>query len=187
MPFWQKFPFAEGHIVYARAVGAARSGDLQKSVREAERLNELATSMKDPRFRYFADQMRLQRRAALGLVALARGEGDEAIRTLRAAAASEDSLGKHPVSPGAILPIRELLGETLLEVGRPEEALAEFEASLRLYPARFNGLCGAARSAQRVGRSDLSARYYGLLLDQCKPGDGTRPELVEAKAHLAHR
>jgi len=187
MPFWGKLPFAEGHIVYARAVGAAKSGDLAAAVAAADRLQELAASIKDPRFRYFGDQMGLQRQAALGLIALARGEKDEAIRILREAAAKEDSLGKHPVSPGAILPIRELLGEALIDCGRPAEALAEYEAALLIYPRRFNGVAGAARAAAAAGKSDVARRYYGDLVELTKTGDGTRPEVRVATDYLARR
>ena len=187
MPFWGKLPFAEGHIVYARAVGAAKSGDLAGAAAAADRLKELAASVKDPRFRYFADQMGLQREAALGLIALARGEKDEAIRLLAAAAAKEDSLGKHPVSPGSILPIRELLAEALLDCSRPEEALAAYEASLKIYPRRFNGVAGAARAAGAAGQPGVAKRYYGELLEIARGGDGTRPELKTAADYLARR
>ncbi len=187
MPFWGKLPFAEGHLVYARAVGAAKSGDLGAATAAAQRLKELSASVKDPRFRYFADQMELQRRAALGLIALARGEKDEAVRMLREAAVREDSLGKHPVSPGAILPIRELLAEALLESGKPLEALAEYEASLTIYPRRFNGVAGAARAAEKAGQADVARRYYGELIALAKGGDGTRPELRTAADFLARR
>ena len=184
MPFWGRFPFAEGHLTYARAVGAARSGNLAAAEKAADRLKELAAAVVDPRFRYFADQMLLQREAALGLIASARGDKDQAVRLLSVAAAREDSLGKHPVSPGAILPVRELLAETLLEAGKPAEALAEFEASLKIYPGRFNGLCGAARAADRAGRRQAAVGYYTRLLDLAKPGDGTRLEIAEARAFL---
>ena len=187
MPFWGKLPFAEGHIVYARAVGAAKSGDLATAVAAADRLKELATSIKDPRFRYFGDQMGLQRQAALGLIALARGEKEDAIRILREAAAKEDSLGKHPVSPGAILPIRELLGEALIDCRRPAEALAEYEAALVIYPRRFNGVAGAARAAEAAGKRDIARRYYGELVELTKGGDGTRPEVRTAADYLARR
>jgi len=187
MPFWGKLPFAEGHIVYARAVGAVKGGDLATAVAAADRLQELSSSIKDPRFRYFGDQMGLQRQAALGLIALARGEKDEAIRVLREAASKEDSLGKHPVSPGAILPIRELLGEALIDCGRPAEALAEYEAALLIYPRRFNGVAGAARAAAAAGKSDVARRYYGELVELTKGGDGTRPEVRMAADYLAGR
>ena len=187
MPFWGKLPFTEGHIVYARAVGAVKTGDLAAATAAAERLKELSASVKDPRFRYFADQMDLQRQAALGLIALGRGEKDEAIRVLRLAAGREDSLGKHPVSPGAILPIRELLAEALVDCGRPAEGLTEYQASLAVYPRRFNGVAGAARAAAAAGNTDLARRYYGELLELAKGGDGARPELKSASEYLARK
>jgi tetratricopeptide (TPR) repeat protein len=175
-----KFPFAEGHIVYARAVGSAKRGDAATAEAAAERLQALAASVRDARFQYFADQMNLQRQAALGLVAMSRGREDDAIAILRRAAASEDSLGKHPVSPGAILPIRELLAAVLLEAGRPEEALVEFEASLAIYPSRFNGVAGAAMAAEKAGRAGTARKYYDQLLALARSGDGTRPAMATA-------
>ncbi len=185
MPFWRKLPFAEGHIVYARAVGAARSGDLGTATAAAERLSALSGASKDPRFQYFAEQMGLQHDAELGLIAKARGDVEQATRILRDAAAREDTLGKHPVSPGSILPIRELLAEVLLESDRPAEALAEYEAVLRIYPRRFNGVAGAAAAAARAGRHDLARRYYGELVVLAEHGDGARPELQTAATYLA--
>jgi len=184
MPFWNQLPFAEGHIVYARAVGAARNGDPRAALKEAERLDQLAAAVTDPRYRYFAQQMGLQRDAVLGLAALVGGHREKAIVVLRATAAREDSLGKHPVSPGAILPIRELLADALLGSGRPAEALAEYQAALRIYPARFNGTYGAAVAAERSGKKDEARKYYSELLEIAKAGDMERPEIALARAAL---
>jgi tetratricopeptide (TPR) repeat protein len=181
MPFWSRLPFAEGHIAYARAIGAARSGDLERAHAAAARLGELAAASTEPRFAYFADQMNLQREAALGWIAIAEGSKDEGIAILRRAAASEDSLGKHPVSPGAMFPIRELLGDALVETGKPAEALVEFEASLKINPGRFNALYGAANAAKLAGKADLARKYYKQLGTLAAAGDGTRAELIEAR------
>jgi tetratricopeptide (TPR) repeat protein len=182
---WDKFPFAEGHIAYARAVGAARSGDLAGARTAAERLRVLASSVADKRFTYFADQIELQRQAALGLIAMAEGKQDDGIAILQRTAAQEDSLGKHPVSPGAMFPVRELLGEALLEAGKPAEALAQFDASLAIYPKRFNGLYGAARAAEGAGRRPEAERHYAALLELAKDGNGERPEIAEARRFVA--
>jgi tetratricopeptide (TPR) repeat protein len=184
MSFWSKLPFAEGHVAYARAVGAVRSGDLDRARAAAARLEELARASTDPRFLYFADQMGIQRKAALALIALAEGKREDAVEQLRRAAAEEDSLGKHPVSPGAMLPVRELLAESLLETGRAAEALAEFEASLRLNPGRFNAVYGAARAADRAGKRAEARKYFGQIVALGKASDGTRTELTEASAYL---
>jgi tetratricopeptide (TPR) repeat protein len=181
MPFWSKLPFSEGHIAYARAIGAARSGDLERARAAATRLGELAEASKEPRFQYFADQMNLQREAAQGWIVFAEGRKDEGIGILRRAAAKEDSLGKHPVSPGAMFPIRELLGDALVESGKPAEGLAEFEASLKINPGRFNALYGAAHAAQLAGNTELARKYYKALVALAAAGDGTRAELIEAR------
>jgi len=184
MPFWRQLPFAEGLIVYARGVGAARGGDGTAALKAADRLKELAASIKDPRYRYFQQQMLIQKDALVGLAALAGGFRDQAIMVLRGTAAKEDSLGKHPVSPGALLPIREILADALLGGGKPEEALVEYQAALRLYPRRFNGTYGAGVAAERCGKKDDARRYYTELLDIAKAGDGTRYEITQARAAL---
>jgi tetratricopeptide (TPR) repeat protein len=189
---WSKFPFAEGHIAYARAVGAAQSGDVAGARAAAERLRELASSVADKRFTYFAEQIEIQRQAALGLIAKAEGKPEDGMAILTRAAALEDSLGKHPVSPGAMLPLRELLGEALLEAGKPAEALAAFQASLAIYPNRFNGLYGAARAAEKAGRRPEAERHYAALLElaNAKESDAVpapRPEIAEARRFvMAH-
>jgi tetratricopeptide (TPR) repeat protein len=181
MPFWSKLPFSEGHVAYAQAIGAARSGDLARARRAADRLGELAAASTEPRFKYFADQMNLQRRAAAGWITFAEGRKAEGIDLLRRAAASEDSLGKHPVSPGAMFPIRELLADALVENGKPAEGLTEFEASLKLNPGRFNALYGAANAAKLAGKPELARKYYKQLNALAAQGDGTRAELAESR------
>ena len=80
-----------------------------------------------------------------------------------------------------MFPIRELLADALVESGKPADALAEFEASLALNPGRFNAVYGAASAAKLAGKPDLARKYYRQLNALAAPGDGTRPELVEAR------
>lgn len=183
--FWSQFPFAEAHIAYARALGAARTGDPAAARQAAGRLEKLALAVKEPRFKYFADQAMIQRNAALGWIVWTEDHEEDAVRLLRQAAEQEDSLGKHPVSPGAILPVRDLLAEVLLETGEPAAALTQYEVSLKLYPARYNGIYGAARASQRAGRADQAKTYYQRLIELAKNGDGARPGLAEARAFVA--
>jgi tetratricopeptide (TPR) repeat protein len=187
MPFWSRMPFSEGLVVYARAVGAARSGDLPAARAAAGRLQELVAASTEARFKYFADQMEIQRQAALALIAMAEGHKAEGIAQLRMAAVREDSLGKHPVSPGALLPVRELLADALLETGSADEALAEFQASLKIYPGRFNATYGAARAAAKSGKKQEARKYYEGLMALAKMGDSARPELGEARKFIAGR
>ena len=103
---------------------------------------------------------------------------------MRAAADLEDTTEKHPVTPGAILPAREMLADLLLELGQPAQALKEYEAVLRDSPNRFNGLYGAARSAELSGDSKKARAYYEKLVSLCGQSDGSRPELLKAKSYL---
>jgi tetratricopeptide (TPR) repeat protein len=184
MPFWKPMPFSEGLLVYGRGIGAAFNGDLDAARAAAARLGELSAAASEPRMRYFAMQMGQQREAALALVAFLEGNRESALATLEAVAAREDSLGKHPVSPGALFPVRELLGEVLLIDGQADRALAAFRASLKINPHRFNAVYGAARAAAAGGQRAEARGYYEELIALAASGDGTRPELAEARKFM---
>src|SRR5439155_1732780 len=129
-------------------------------------LRELRDATKDPKFDYFKNHLDLQMQASSAWVAASEGKKNEAIETLRRAADAEDTLGKHPVSPGAFVPIREQLGSLLLELGQSKEAQREFEAALKIYSGRFRGLYGAARAAEQHGDKENASRYYAKLAVQ---------------------
>src|SRR5438067_2207024 len=101
----------------------------------------------------------------------------------RQAADAEDILGKHPVSPGAFVPIREQLGSLLLEMGQSKEAQREFEAALKIYPGRFRGLYGAAQAAEQIGDKEKAGHYYAKLFEQTAKADGSRNELAQLREH----
>jgi tetratricopeptide (TPR) repeat protein len=115
--------------------------------------------------------------AASAWIAYAEGKKDEAIDALRRSADAEDVLGKHPVSPGALVPIREQLGSLLLEVGRAKEAGSEFQAALKIYPGRFRGLYGAALAAEQAGDKQSAQSLYAKLAAQTAKSDAARDEL----------
>ena len=99
----------------------------------------------------------------------------------RAAADREDAVDKHPVTPGEVVPARELLADMLLELGRDSEALEEYQAVLRGSPNRFNAVLGAARGASRLKQKDLSRSYYGHIVEQASQGSGERASFGEAQ------
>lgn len=146
-PYFEAFPFAEANIELARGVGAARSGDVAGAARAVERLNGLREKIRDPKFVFFAKQVGMQAMVTSSWLAHAQGKNDEAKALAREAADLEDAIGKHPVSPGSILPARELLADMLVELNEPGAALVEYESSLRRYPGRRYALAGAARAA----------------------------------------
>jgi hypothetical protein len=184
---WARFPQSEAVLVFSRGLGAARAGDVAASRRDLERLQALQEALTAAKQSYWAEQVRIQHDVVSAWVAKAEGKPDEALRLLRAAADAEDGTEKHPVTPGPIVPARELLGEMLLDGNQPGPALREFEASMRVEPNRFRGLAGAARAAQRAGDRAKANTYYTQLVALAEKGDSTRPELREARAFLSSR
>src|SRR5207248_8473 len=128
LPHWPVFPFMEALIEYGHALGRAYTGDLDGARKAIARMGRLRDATKDPKFDYFKNHLDLQMQAASARVTYGEDKEDSAIAMLRRAADAEDVLGKHPVSPGALVPIREQLGNLLLTLGRPEGAEREFEA-----------------------------------------------------------
>lgn len=184
---WNKFPQAESILVFARGLGAARSGDLAAARFDVERLQALKAAMTAAKSGYWAGQTDFQIKTVNAWIALAEKRKDEALQLMRAAAEAEEASDKHPVTPGNVVPSRELLGEMLLEVGQPEQALAEFERSLKRDPNRFRGIYGAARAAEAAGNAALAREYYARLQTLTADRDTERPELAHAKAFLSQR
>ena len=178
-----QFTWAQAHIHFARAVGSARGGDPVAARLEVDRLRAIEEAIVVPAGTYdWKTQVSIARQVAEGWLAYSEGRKEEALAIMRAAADLDDSAEKHPVTPGAILPAREQLGEMLLELGRPGEALSEYEASLKRAPRRLAGLYGAARAAKLAGDMSRASNYFTQLAELTKAGDGTRPEVKEARA-----
>ena len=185
---WQHFPWATAHIHFARAIGAARAGDVAAARREVETLTTIQQTLTGVKGDYdWARQVDVQRQVAAAWLAYAEGKQDEAVQLLRKAADLDDATDKHPVTPGSILPAREQLGELLLEVKQPAAALREFEISFKSTPQRFSGLYGAARAAQLTGDQIAAKKYYRKLMGLVHERDSDRPEINEAKVFLASR
>lgn len=183
---WQRFRWAEAHIHFARAIGAARSGDTASARQEVEKLAAIKNELVGIKGDYdWAKQVEIERQIASSWLAHSEGHNDDALRLMRAAANLDDATDKHPVTPGAILPAREQLGELLLELKQPSATLQEFETSLLTAPNRFNGLYGAARAARLASDPTKAKSYYAKLMTLCRHTDSLRPELDEAKAFLA--
>ncbi|HVF64971.1 MAG TPA: hypothetical protein VNE58_13355 [Casimicrobiaceae bacterium] len=180
------YPFVEAITHFARALGAARSGDVAAARKDAEQLESMHKALLDAKNTYWATEVEVQRLATAGWIALGEGKPDDALRFMRAAADLEDRNEKHIVTPGRIVPARELLGDMLLEMKQAQAALKEFEASQVREPNRFRNYLGSARAAEMSGDSAKAAGYYGRLVVLAKDADTARPELVSAKK-LAQR
>ena len=183
---WEHFRWAEAHIHFARAIGFARTGDASAARVEIEKLAALRDALVIGKGEYdWATQVEIERQIAAAWLAYAEGKQDESLKLMRAVADLDDATDKHPVTPGAILPAREQLGELLIELKQPAAALREFETSLRDTPERFNGLYGAARAASLASDQKKARSYYEKLLALTQQSDSPRPEIKEAKAFLA--
>lgn len=174
---------ADHSVTYwARAIGAARSGNLEqarKDLAEIENIRQKLAAEKKPE----AEVIARDYQEASAWVQHAEGKDGEATATLRKLA---DETDKDDDDPEAI-PAREMLADLLLELKRPQEALVEYRADLKLHPNRFNGLYGAAHSAEAAGQQKDASDYYSALLKSCEGGDSTRPELSHAKELLAQK
>jgi tetratricopeptide (TPR) repeat protein len=178
---WEKFPQAEAILVFARGLGAARIGEAAAARRDVERLQALQEAMTTAKMGYWADQTDIQIKTVNAWIAYAENRHDEAVQRMRAAADLEEASDKHPVTPGNIIPARELLGEMLLERNQPAQAFSEFERSLKRDPNRFRGIYGAARAAEAAGNRKAAQEYYAKLQALAADGDTERPELDRAK------
>ena len=183
LPHWSSYPSFEGLIEYSHALGQAHAGDIEGARKAIDRMRQLRDSSTDPRLDYFKRQLDLQIQAASAWVTYSEGKKDEAVNLLRRAADAEDILGKHPVSPGALVPAREQLGDLLLKLGRPKVAQREFETALKIYPGRFRGLYGAAQAAEQIGEKEKADHYYAKLIEQTAKADGSRSELAKLREY----
>src|SRR6266480_2435853 len=183
-PSPSKFPFTEAMTHFARALGAARSGDPAAAQKDAERIAALRDELKAANSEYWANEVEVMRLASLAWVALAQKKGDEALGLMRQAADIEDRSEKNIVTPGRLLPAREQLGDMLMELKRPAEALKEYEASQLREPNRYRGLYGAGQAAAQSGNLDKARRYFSSLIELAGSGE-VRPEMEKARRYLA--
>ncbi len=179
------YPYTEALTYVARAIGAAHTGataTIKASVDALLRITETLAVQKEM---YWAEQTEIQRREASALLAFAEGRNADALAGMRAAADMEDRTEKAAVTPGPLAPARELLGQMLLQLAQPSEALKEFEATLKKEPNRFRAVYGAATAAAKAGDRARARTYYGQLLKICDRADPPdRPELKEARTAL---
>ncbi|MEX2401117.1 MAG: hypothetical protein WD423_10125 [Rhodothermales bacterium] len=186
---WERFPAAESITWFARGLGSAMQGDENAAKTAIGRLTELHDALLDAGEDYWAVHTEAQRMAIEAWVAFKSDATGEARSQMEGAADLEDSVDKHPVTPGSVLPMRELYGEMLLQVDRPADALEAFESSLSVSPGRLNSLTGAARAAELAGREDAAARYYEEAADllEGRSGDARldRPRMDSVHAFLS--
>ncbi|WP_211318337.1 tetratricopeptide repeat protein [Photobacterium sanctipauli] len=181
---WDNYPAMEAITHFANALGAARAGDKQGAEKALKRLGELKTQAEQSSA-YWGKQVEIQRLSALAWHQFQQGDHEQALQTMQSAADLEATTEKHPVTPGEIIPARELLADMLWEMEMYQQALDEYVIALIRSKNRFNSLYGAARSAEMAGDKDKAGQYYQMLIDVAGEGDADRLRLQQAKEFLA--
>jgi hypothetical protein len=181
MPRETPFPYTEAMTWFARGLGAARLGQAPAAYESVAALKQIRERLSKAGENYWARQVEIQELEAEAWAALTEGKKEEGLRQMKLAAELEDGTDKSAISPGPLAPARELLGEMLLQMNEPGEALLQFEATLKKEPGRFRTMYGAARSAQLSGHREASRMYFRELMKVCERADKPgRAEIMEA-------
>ena len=178
------YTYAQAIPRFTRAVAAARLGDARTANTEAAALKALAAKAENS---YWAEQIEVLALAAAAWTSQTEGRADEALKLMRGAADLEDSTEKHVSMENRLYPMRELLGDMLLELGRPGDALAEYDKSNHATPNRLRGFYSAAKAAEAAGDAAKARVYFTRLAALGDKADAQRREVTEAKAWLAQR
>jgi len=184
-PLPSPFPYADAITYFTRGLGAAHLKDgpgVQQAIHSLEQIRDKLTQMKEG---YWADQIEIQRQELASMLLFAKGQQADALAGMRLAVELEDKTETASVTPGPLKPAREMLGEILLQLKQPSDALREFQASLKKEPNRYWSLYGAAEAAKQAGDLEKASLYFEELLTVAKRADQPgRPELAEAHAAI---
>jgi tetratricopeptide (TPR) repeat protein len=179
----EKFPQFEALVYYAKGIGAARSGNIEVAKKSSFRLGELEEKLNKSKYNaYWANQVNIQKRVVEAWETYASGDEVNAEKLMIAAADMEDASEKNPVTPGQLLPVREMLGDLYLELGNPNEAILHYNKSLLNNPNRFNSIYGAGKSAELMGDNEKAKSYYAILVENSNGSDLSRERLKHASS-----
>jgi hypothetical protein len=180
------FPYTDAITWFARGFGSARSGQAATAYESAAQLKKIRERLQQAGEKYWALQVEIQEREVTAWALMAEGKPGDARRQMEEAAKLEDGTEKSAVTPGPLAPARELLGDLLLVLNQPADALMQFEATLQKEPGRFRALYGAGRAAKLAGKEETSRKYFRELLNMCQSADKPRrPELAEAATAIS--
>lgn len=184
---WQDFPWQESIIHFTRLLGAAHIGDINSSKAELQKLYVLHANLVKQKDSYKANQVMIQIKTGEAWISLKEGKETEALQLMTLAADMEDKTEKHPVTPGEVLPAKELLADMLLQLNKPAKALTAYEEDLKKHPNRFNGVYGAGIAAEKINDIKKATYYYSQLITIAPSPEANRPELEKAKLFLEGR
>lgn len=179
---WNKFPWQKAVNHFTRLLGYINLNNINSASNELAKLRVIHDTLVNRKSEYDANQVAIQIKAGDAWIKMKQGNKDEALALMKEAADMEDATAKHPVTPGEMLPARELLGDMYMELNSYEQALATYETNLSKLPNRFNGLFGAARAAELLGNKEKAKSYYTKLVSVA--GSSGRQELKHASVYL---
>ena len=180
---WEQFPWQKAIHHFAKALGAAHTKDFSLVEKEIGILSKLHQKLiaENDRSKFIqVKQVEIQIKTAQAWMDFTKGNEDKGLAFMKEAVAMERKTSLHPVTPGDVLPAIELLGDMLLEMNRPKEALAAYKENLNKHPERFNGVYGAAIAAKQSGDSEIAMQYFSQLIELTKNSKSDRPEIQEA-------
>ena len=181
----EKYPWSNGIIHFTRVLGSAHTGDLAAANQDLEKLMECHRRLVTENNEYMATQVLIMVKAAQAWVQFFEGNLREALALMNSSAQLELQTEKQSLTPGEVLPSQELLGDLLIILDQPQQALIAYELNLKLRPNRFNGLHGAAKAARLSGDHVKATSYYQILIEVARPTANERSELLEARDFLA--
>ena len=184
---WDKYPWFEAITYFARGLGSARINDITAAKDAVKMLDKLYENTVTAGQNYWAIQVDIKRITVAAWIANSEGKKEEALTLMQKAADLEDSVDKHPVTPSAVLPARELYGDMLLLSGKPNEALDAYTAALEISPNRFNSLYGAGNAAQLAENLDKAKLYYSKLMELTNGTESERTEIKEVISFMANK
>ncbi len=182
--YWKDFSWQEVIVHFTRLMGSVHLGNLQSAKEELNELNRLHDRLTGQKDTYKANQVVIQIKTGEAWMRLKEGRGSEALALMQLAADMEDKTEKHPVTPGEVLPARELLADMLVQLNHPHQALEAYEAVLQKQPNRFNALYGAGIAAQKSGNSQKAKTYFQQLLNSVGNAKTNRVEVATCKLYL---
>ena len=181
---WSDFPWEKSIVSFGRILGAIHTRAMDAAKADLEELKASNENLLKKNKSYEANQVQIQIKASEGWIRFSQGNREEAIKLMTEAADQEDATEKHPVTPGEVIPARELLGDMFMEMGEFAKALEAYEADLKRHPGRFNGLYGAGLAAKKSGKKEKAITYFQQLVTTAQLSDNERPELKEVELFL---
>jgi tetratricopeptide (TPR) repeat protein len=181
---WEHFPWQKAIICFTRLLGLVHSDKIESARDELKNLNTIYDTLVEQKDSYKASEVKIQINTSEAWILFKEGKINEALKPMMVAADMEDKTEKNPVTPGEVVPARELLGDMLMQMNKPEKALEAYEADLKKHPNRFNGLYGAGLAAEKLHYLERANFYYRQLTNMANAADSRRPELDAARSYL---